>query len=199
MNIEALQTKYPIIDWEVYTEDSRMYWKIIQVGNHTKVELKRLFKPDADDELWKSQKHIHDITWRLYNTCGVHHVSTKDGMDIYMLVEREYPLSRGVPIQMLVAKLLVEQDNEMSRELLRKILIIDLKLGSIANDDDETKPETHTESTKDFATLEDLADETAKDLYDSDMFSVRSVSDGYVEDSFINDDSKDYYDTDEDI
>ncbi|GJW24761.1 retrovirus-related pol polyprotein from transposon TNT 1-94 [Tanacetum coccineum] len=65
MNIEALQTKYLIIDWEVYTEDSRMYWKIIRVGNHTEVELKRLFEPDADDELWKSQKHIHDITWRL--------------------------------------------------------------------------------------------------------------------------------------
>ncbi|GJT88392.1 hypothetical protein Tco_1070109 [Tanacetum coccineum] len=29
------------------------------------VELKRLFEPDADDELWKSQKHIHDITRRL--------------------------------------------------------------------------------------------------------------------------------------
>ncbi|GJY10179.1 hypothetical protein Tco_0378364, partial [Tanacetum coccineum] len=82
------------------------------------LELKRLFEPDADDELWKSQKHIHDITWRLYDICGVHHVSTKDGVDIYMLVEREYPLSRGVLIQMLVAKLLVEQDNEMSRELL---------------------------------------------------------------------------------
>ncbi|GJU17790.1 retrovirus-related pol polyprotein from transposon TNT 1-94 [Tanacetum coccineum] len=61
--------------------------------------------------------------WRLYDTCGVHHVSTNDGMDIYMLVEREYPLSRGVLIQMLVAKLLVEQDNEMSRELLRKIFM----------------------------------------------------------------------------
>ncbi|GJY51049.1 hypothetical protein Tco_0441896 [Tanacetum coccineum] len=35
MNVEALQTKYPIIDWEVYTKDSRMYWKIIRVGNHT--------------------------------------------------------------------------------------------------------------------------------------------------------------------
>ncbi|GJR09898.1 hypothetical protein Tco_0792550 [Tanacetum coccineum] len=57
------------------------------------VELKRLFEPDADDELWKSQKQIHDITWRLYDTCGVHHVSIKDGIDIYMLVEREYPLS----------------------------------------------------------------------------------------------------------
>ncbi|GKB68357.1 hypothetical protein Tco_0929769 [Tanacetum coccineum] len=87
------------------------------------VELKRLFKPDADDELWKSQKHIHDITWRLYDTCGVHHVSTKDGIDIYMLVEREYPLSRCVLTQMLVAKLLVEQNNEMSRELLRKIFM----------------------------------------------------------------------------
>ncbi|GKE52389.1 hypothetical protein Tco_1487545, partial [Tanacetum coccineum] len=25
MNVEALQTKYPIIDWEVYTEDLRKY------------------------------------------------------------------------------------------------------------------------------------------------------------------------------
>ncbi|GJX97693.1 hypothetical protein Tco_0353491 [Tanacetum coccineum] len=96
MNIEALQTKYPIIDGEVYTEDSRMYWKIIRVGNHTE---------------------------RLYDTCGVHHVSTKDGVDIYMLFEREYPLSRGVLTQMLVAKLLVEQNNKMSRELLKKIFM----------------------------------------------------------------------------
>ncbi|GKD42591.1 hypothetical protein Tco_1267236 [Tanacetum coccineum] len=35
MNVKDLQTKYPIIDWEVYTGDSRMYWKIIRVGNHT--------------------------------------------------------------------------------------------------------------------------------------------------------------------
>ncbi|GJW35063.1 hypothetical protein Tco_0057983 [Tanacetum coccineum] len=165
MNVEALQTKYPIIDWEIYTEGARKYWKIIKVGNHTKVyqffndmlksfdredlvklwslvkekftsteptedkereiwvELKRLFEPDTDDELWKLQKQIHDITWRVYDTCGVYHISTKDGMDIYMLVERVYPLSRGALIQMLVAKLLVEQDSEMSRELLRKIFM----------------------------------------------------------------------------
>ncbi|GJZ35545.1 hypothetical protein Tco_0581362 [Tanacetum coccineum] len=88
------------------------------------VELKRLFEPDVDDELWKSQKHVHDITWRLYNTYGVHHVSTKDGIDIYMLVEKEYPLSRGVLTQMLAIKLLVEQNNEMSKELLRKIFMM---------------------------------------------------------------------------
>ncbi|GJZ61964.1 hypothetical protein Tco_0618101 [Tanacetum coccineum] len=88
------------------------------------VELKRLFKPNVDDELWKSQKHVHDITWRLYDTCGVHHVSIKDGIDIYMLVDKEYPFLRGVLTQMLASNLLVEQNNEMSKELLRKIFMM---------------------------------------------------------------------------
>ncbi|GKA37391.1 hypothetical protein Tco_0723956 [Tanacetum coccineum] len=59
------------------------------------VELKRLFEPDTDDELWKLQKHIHDLTRKLYDSCRVHHVSTEKGIDIYMLVEKEYPLSGG--------------------------------------------------------------------------------------------------------
>ncbi|GJW72318.1 hypothetical protein Tco_0129235 [Tanacetum coccineum] len=80
------------------------------------VELKRLFEPDTDDELWKLKKHIHDITWRLYNTCGVHHVSTKDEINIYMLVEREYPLSRGVLTHMLVAKPWWNEDKEDVKE-----------------------------------------------------------------------------------
>ncbi|GJS40264.1 hypothetical protein Tco_0565307 [Tanacetum coccineum] len=96
---------------------------VLEQGMTVKSLQTKLFEPDDDDELWKSQKHIFDVTWRLYDTCGVHHISTKDGMDIYMLVEREYPLSRGVLTQMLVAKLLVEQDNEMSKELLRKIFM----------------------------------------------------------------------------
>ncbi|GJR73910.1 putative ribonuclease H-like domain-containing protein [Tanacetum coccineum] len=33
---EALQVKYPIIDWEIHTEGSRKYWKIIRVRNITK-------------------------------------------------------------------------------------------------------------------------------------------------------------------
>ncbi|GKA98703.1 putative ribonuclease H-like domain-containing protein [Tanacetum coccineum] len=36
IRVEALQTKYPIIDWEIHTEDSRKYWKIIRVSNITK-------------------------------------------------------------------------------------------------------------------------------------------------------------------
>ncbi|GJX75654.1 hypothetical protein Tco_0322465 [Tanacetum coccineum] len=33
INAEALQVKYPIINWEIHTEGSRKYWKIIRVSN----------------------------------------------------------------------------------------------------------------------------------------------------------------------
>ncbi|GJU37099.1 hypothetical protein Tco_1185453 [Tanacetum coccineum] len=89
------------------------------------VELKRLFEPDTDDILWKLQRYMHDpLTWRLYDTCGVHHVSTDRGHDIFMLVEKDYLLSKGVLMLMLVNKLLVEQSSEMANELLKKIFIL---------------------------------------------------------------------------
>nr|GEZ90530.1 hypothetical protein [Tanacetum cinerariifolium] len=37
MNVEALQTTYLIIDWQIYTEGTRKYWKIIKDENHTEV------------------------------------------------------------------------------------------------------------------------------------------------------------------
>ncbi|GJU09449.1 hypothetical protein Tco_1131845 [Tanacetum coccineum] len=89
------------------------------------VELKRLFKPDTDDILWKLQRYMHDpLTWRLYDTCGVHHVSTDRGHDIFMLVEKDYPLTRGLLTLMLCNKLQVDQYSEMADELLRKIVIL---------------------------------------------------------------------------
>ncbi|GJX69530.1 putative ribonuclease H-like domain-containing protein [Tanacetum coccineum] len=60
------------------------------------VELKRLFELDNDDILWKPQMYMHDPL-------------------------KEYPLTRGTLGLMMVARLLVEADSEMSRELLRKI------------------------------------------------------------------------------
>ncbi|GKE14782.1 hypothetical protein Tco_1422359, partial [Tanacetum coccineum] len=89
------------------------------------VELKRLFEPVDDDELWKSQRYMHDpLTWRLYDTCGVHHVSTEREHDIFMLVEKDYPLTRGIMTLMLCNKLQVDQHSEMADELLRKIFIL---------------------------------------------------------------------------
>ncbi|GJX64211.1 hypothetical protein Tco_0298554 [Tanacetum coccineum] len=87
-------------------------------------ELKRLFKPNSNDTLWKLQRYMHDpLKWRLYDICGVHYVSTEIGIDIFMLVEKEYPLSKEVQTLILVNKLLVEKHSEMANELLRKIFI----------------------------------------------------------------------------
>ncbi|GKD34098.1 hypothetical protein Tco_1249607 [Tanacetum coccineum] len=102
--IQPLQLRYPIIDWEVYSEDTIRYWRIIRdlvkerfstteptydKEKELWVELKRLFEPDNDDILWKLQRYMHDpLVWRLYDICGVHYVSSVRGHDIFMLVEK---------------------------------------------------------------------------------------------------------------
>ncbi|GJS12522.1 hypothetical protein Tco_0406994 [Tanacetum coccineum] len=64
--VEALHVKYPIIEWEIYSEDTRRYWRITRdlvkerfkttdpIGDKEKelwVELKRLIEPDNHDTL----------------------------------------------------------------------------------------------------------------------------------------------------
>nr|GEV26136.1 ribonuclease H-like domain-containing protein [Tanacetum cinerariifolium] len=73
------------------------------------VEMKRMFEPNFEDQLWThTQALMHDpLEWKLYNTCSVHHVFTKD-QEIFMLVERDYPLRRGLAIVMICNKLQVE-------------------------------------------------------------------------------------------
>ncbi|GJY16930.1 putative ribonuclease H-like domain-containing protein [Tanacetum coccineum] len=89
------------------------------------VELKRLFEPDNDDTLWKLQRNMHDpLVRRLYDTCGVHHVSSVRGHEIFMLVKKEYPLTRGLMTVMLANRLQMDQYSEMANDLLRKIFIL---------------------------------------------------------------------------
>nr|GEX75646.1 hypothetical protein [Tanacetum cinerariifolium] len=88
------------------------------------VELTKLFEPNADDVFWKLQRYMHDpLTWKLYTNCGVHHVSSTRRHDIFMLTEKYYPLSNDVMIMMLSAKLQVEEDSDMARDLVMKIFM----------------------------------------------------------------------------
>nr|GEV94179.1 hypothetical protein [Tanacetum cinerariifolium] len=86
------------------------------------VELKGLFEPDFEDQLWThNQNLMHDpLDWKLYDTCGVHHVFTKD-QKIFMLVERDYPLRRGLTIMMISNKLQVKNYSQMANDLILKI------------------------------------------------------------------------------
>nr|GEU76004.1 ribonuclease H-like domain, Gag-pre-integrase domain protein [Tanacetum cinerariifolium] len=86
------------------------------------VELKRLYEPDVEDQLWtQTQALMHDpVEWRLYDTCGVHHVLSRD-QEIFMLVEKEYPLRKGLVIAMIINKLQVEIYSKMANDLIQKI------------------------------------------------------------------------------
>ncbi|GJU43043.1 putative ribonuclease H-like domain-containing protein [Tanacetum coccineum] len=73
----------------------------------------------------KEKRYMHDpLKWRLYDTCGVHHVSIERGHDIFMQVEKDYPLTRALMTVMLANKLQVDESSEMANELLKKICIL---------------------------------------------------------------------------
>nr|GEX99097.1 hypothetical protein [Tanacetum cinerariifolium] len=135
--VEALQVKHPIIDWKVHTEGQRSYWKIIRLGvkeslSNRKptsdkemelwVELKRLYEPDDEDQLWThTQNLMHaPVEWKLYDMCGVHQVTSKD-KENFMLVEKDYPLRKGLAIVMICYKLQVENYSQMANDLILKI------------------------------------------------------------------------------
>nr|GEY66674.1 hypothetical protein [Tanacetum cinerariifolium] len=89
------------------------------------VELKRLFEHDANDVIWNLQRYMHyPIMWKLHSNCRVHQVSsTTRRHDMYMLIEKDYPLSNGVMTLMLSTRLQVKEDSKMARDLVMKIFI----------------------------------------------------------------------------
>nr|GEW29932.1 hypothetical protein [Tanacetum cinerariifolium] len=81
-------------------------------------------KPDGQAQVWKNQRTIHGQakvkSWKLLESCGVH-IITFSTTQLILLVERRYPLSSFTLNQMLNAmRLRVEEESEMSSELLRK-------------------------------------------------------------------------------
>nr|GEY18428.1 hypothetical protein [Tanacetum cinerariifolium] len=103
--VQALQVKHPIINWKVHTE-----------------ELKRMYEPDPEDQLWTlTHNFMHaPVEWKLYDLSGVHHLTSKD-KEIFMLVEKDYPLRKGLALMMISYKLQVKNYSQMTEDLIRKI------------------------------------------------------------------------------
>nr|GEW60523.1 hypothetical protein [Tanacetum cinerariifolium] len=70
--VEALQVKYPLIDWEIYSEGSRTYWKIIKVGGI--IQAYRSF----EDMLKDFDREDLDTLWRLTKENFSTSMPTKD-------------------------------------------------------------------------------------------------------------------------
>nr|GFC37215.1 hypothetical protein [Tanacetum cinerariifolium] len=84
------------------------------------VELKRMYEPDPEDQLWTLTYMHAPVEWKLYDLSRVHHVTVKD-KEIFMLVEKDYPLRRGLALVMISDRLQDKNHSQMAEDLIKKI------------------------------------------------------------------------------
>ncbi|GJW70788.1 hypothetical protein Tco_0127705 [Tanacetum coccineum] len=137
VSVESLAIKYPIVYWKTHVlSEDKMYYEIIRSNGSTKSykiftemfddfdrllwgDLITVFEPSKDDEVWKAQQDYTLISWRLFDSCGIHVLLMDTGIAIHMLVEKTYPLIQEMLSRMLSGKLEVDNESEMAFELLR--------------------------------------------------------------------------------
>ncbi|GJX91779.1 hypothetical protein Tco_0345105, partial [Tanacetum coccineum] len=137
IDVVPLATKPPtIIDWKIHKEGQNNYFQIIRADGSSKIPvedmdlllwgyLKTMFEPHVEDEIWKLQQRYKLLSWKLFDSYGVHCLSLQSGM-IYMLVEKRYPLTPSTTTDMMNKKLQVNYFSKMAYQLL-KLLTKQLK------------------------------------------------------------------------
>ncbi|GKF33203.1 hypothetical protein Tco_0106403, partial [Tanacetum coccineum] len=83
-------------------------------------DLKTMFDPHVEDQVWKNQSDYIVLEWKLYDSCGVHSLR-KQNVHIHMLVEKRYPLTPATITDMLNKRLKADNWNEMCYQLLKLI------------------------------------------------------------------------------
>ncbi|GJT53670.1 hypothetical protein Tco_0988724 [Tanacetum coccineum] len=85
-------------------------------------DLKVMFEPNAEDEIWSNQQDWTLISWKLYENCGVHSLLMDGTLTCFnMLVEKRYPLIKEMLKKMLNWKLEAKAESTMAFELLKFI------------------------------------------------------------------------------
>ncbi|GJY64676.1 hypothetical protein Tco_0466136 [Tanacetum coccineum] len=80
--------------------------------------LKDISRDDLLNPIWSALGQERIISWRYYDTCRVHCLNL-ESMDIYMLIERQYPLSAEVCKAMLDKKLQGGKPDENCYKMLK--------------------------------------------------------------------------------
>ncbi|GJT34721.1 hypothetical protein Tco_0925140 [Tanacetum coccineum] len=101
-DIESLATKYPIVIWKTHVlTENLMYYQIIRADGGSKNykifsemldDFDRqdiLFQPDEEDEVWRHQHEYNLISWRLFDSCGIHILLMDNGIAIHMMIEEK--------------------------------------------------------------------------------------------------------------
>ncbi|GJW36260.1 hypothetical protein Tco_0059180, partial [Tanacetum coccineum] len=84
-------------------------------------DLKIMFEPHVEDKVWRNQQEYKVLNWKLYDSCGVYSLMMQH-VQIYMLVEKKYPLAPLTLSMMLEKKLNIDYESEMAYQLLKFII-----------------------------------------------------------------------------
>ncbi|GKE27931.1 hypothetical protein Tco_1443315, partial [Tanacetum coccineum] len=122
-----------IVGWKIYKEGRKSYYqKLVKAKYESKEpvedldlllwgDLKSMFEPHVEDKVWKNQQEYKVLNWKLYESCGVHSLMMQH-VQIYMLVEKKYPLTPSTLSMMLEKKLIIDYESEMAYQLLKFIM-----------------------------------------------------------------------------
>ncbi|GJU23789.1 hypothetical protein Tco_1157131 [Tanacetum coccineum] len=113
-------------------EDLEDLWKLVKAkyGSTRPVEdldlvlwndLKNMFEPNVEDTIWRKQDGYKVLEWKLHNNYGVHTLKMQY-MQVYMLVEKIYPLTPPTFTMMLDKKLKADHQDGMCYQLLKLTL-----------------------------------------------------------------------------
>ncbi|GJX67947.1 putative ribonuclease H-like domain-containing protein [Tanacetum coccineum] len=84
-------------------------------------DLKIMFEQHIEDNIWRNQQDYKVLSWKLYDSCRVHFLRMQR-MQIYMSVEKKYPLTPSTLSMMLEKKLMIDYESEMAYQLLKFII-----------------------------------------------------------------------------
>ncbi|GKA45272.1 hypothetical protein Tco_0738068 [Tanacetum coccineum] len=108
-------------------------------------DLKIMFEPHIEDKVWKNQQDYKVLNWKLYDSCGVHSLRMQH-VQIYMLVEKKYPLTPSTLTMMLEKKLMIDYESEMDYQLLKfNVKQLKNKLGGRTREKTIMKDQEHPE------------------------------------------------------
>ncbi|GJZ73885.1 hypothetical protein Tco_0638031 [Tanacetum coccineum] len=89
-------------------------------------DMKIMFEPHVEAEVWKLQNGYKVLEWKLYDSYGVHFLRMQS-MQIYMLVEKKYPLTPPTLSMMLEKKLQINYEKLECVQLSQKGILLRVK------------------------------------------------------------------------
>nr|GEW30266.1 hypothetical protein [Tanacetum cinerariifolium] len=117
IHVVPLAVKTPIVSWKIVKEGKMSYYQIFRAGGKSQRYL-NMFKPNVEESTWRRHDGHKVLEWRLYNNCRVHFMRMQS-CQLYMLVEKKYPLTTPTLTMMLDKTLKADHLNEMACKLFK--------------------------------------------------------------------------------